>query len=169
MRVASFHRRPRVAQQPPGVVVRQSCKRLLEGQPLFRAAVGAGRFGTGADQKIPDAIAGAAPGELERLAGLSEKLAVDARFFARLAERRHLRRLTRLDVTLGKNPVAVFLLGGDEQDRDAAIVPAKHDPARLLDRTQRAIDSAARWRWRPASSFAPPPAAGNPRRRARRC
>src|SRR5947208_1613688 len=147
MRVASFHRRPRVAQQPPGIVVTQSCERLLKRQPLFHAAVRAGRFGTGADQKIPDAIAGAAPGELERLAGRPEKLAVDARFFARLAERRHLRRLTRLDVTLGKNPVAVFLLGGDEQDRDAAIVPAKQDPAPLLDRTERAIDCSARWPW----------------------
>src|SRR6266849_74817 len=166
MRIAPFHRWPRVAQQPPGIVETQSCERLLERQPLFRTAVGAGRFGTGADQEIPDAIARAAPGELERLAGRCHELAFDARFFARLAERRHLRRLTRLDVTLGENPVASFLLGGDEQDRDAAAVPAKHDPARLLDRTQRAIDSAARWRWRPASSssFAPPPAAGNPRR-----
>src|SRR5713101_802889 len=158
MRVAPFHRRPRVAQQPPGVVVTQSCERLVERQPLFRAAVRVGCFATGADQEIPDPIPLAAPGELERLAGLSHELAVDARLLVCLAERRRIRRLTRLDVTLGKNPVAGFLLGADEQDRDVAVVPAKHDPARLLDRTQFAIDSAVRWRWTPASPFDPPPA-----------
>src|ERR1700704_1325665 len=99
MRAAPFHRRPRVAQQPPGIVVAQSGDRLLEWQPRFRAAVGAGRFGAGAGQEIPDAIALAAPGELERLADLSDELAVDARFFARLAERRFRRGLTPLDVT----------------------------------------------------------------------
>jgi len=61
---------------------------------------------------------------IERLADLAQELAVNARFFGRLAERRFVRGLPPLDVTLGKNPVAGFLLGGDEQNREAAAIAA---------------------------------------------
>src|SRR6266699_967537 len=86
---------PRFLQQPPCALVAQPRHRLVEGQPLYRAAVGRLEFGRRADQKILDAVSLDAPVEFERIADRPEQLAVDAGLFVRLAKRGCRCRFTR--------------------------------------------------------------------------
>src|SRR2546427_718787 len=84
-----------------------------------------------ADQEVLHADRFLAGLEFERRADRSGNVAGDTRFLEGLAHGRRRRRLTPLDMPLGKHPDGGILLRSHQQDGEAIAFLSEDDPTRL--------------------------------------